>query len=170
MSVYLPLSLSPHSLLSCASFPSPFYRPVHLRGIMLAYLTYSDFDLIIQEEDLLAVSGDNPVLLEGAEKQAMEEAASYLRHRYDMPAAFALTGDARNPRLTAVIVDIALYHLHSRLSPHNVPDLRIRRYEDAIEWLHGVSKGLITSLLPTIEPEQGKVFEWGSHLKHNHYL
>lgn len=49
--------------------------------------------------------------------------------------------DERNPLLVMYACDIALYHLHGRISPRQIPDLRISRYERAIEWLEDVRKG-----------------------------
>lgn len=51
--------------------------------------------------------------------------------------------DERNPILVMYACDISLYHLHSRISPHKIPDLRFERYEKAIEWLMNVRKGNI---------------------------
>lgn len=79
-------------------------------------------------------------------------------------------GDTRNQQLKNYMVDICLYHLHARLSPMNIPQLRIMRYMGmdgerssrggyitypsycALGWLQGVSNGDLTADLPRIQP------------------
>lgn len=61
--------------------------------------------------------------------------------------------DPRNKALVMVIVDIALYYLHSNLSPQNIPELRVKRYDDAIEWLSKVQKEMLIVDLPLLDPE-----------------
>lgn len=60
-------------------------------------------------------------------------------------------GDPRNKQLVKVVVDIAMYELHSRISPRNIPDLRLKRFEDAMRWLRDVQKEMIVPDLPLIE-------------------
>jgi phage gp36-like protein len=60
-------------------------------------------------------------------------------------------GDRRNQLLVLYLVDIVLYHLHSRLSPRNVPENRFLRYETAINWLKAISKGSLLIDLPKLE-------------------
>lgn len=75
-------------------------------------------------------------------------------------------GDTRNQQLVMVCLDIALYILHTRIAPRNIPDLRVKRYDDAISWLKDVAKGqYITADLPTIQPSQGNRVQWGSEIK-----
>jgi len=50
-------------------------------------------------------------------------------------AAFWEKADPRSPLLIALIVDITLYHLHSRVSPRQIPELRLMRYEAAMDKL-----------------------------------
>lgn len=57
-------------------------------------------------------------------------------------------GDTRHPALLMYTKDIALYHIHSNISPQNIPELRKKRYDDAIAWLNKVSKDLLDVDLP----------------------
>lgn len=80
-------------------------------------------------------------------------------------------GDNRNQQIITYLIDITLYHLHSRINPRNVPDLRMRRYDgnqqvgmptsSAIGWLKAVASGDITADLPNIDPQQGVSITWG---------
>jgi hypothetical protein len=58
--------------------------------------------------------------------------------------------DTRNLLILMYLVDIALYHPHSRIMLNNVPQMRIIRYEQAISWLEAVSKGKLSPDLPTL--------------------
>jgi phage gp36-like protein len=71
-------------------------------------------------------------------------------------------GDNRNQQIVLYMVDICLYHLHSRINPRNIPQLRGLRYEEAIKWLNMVASGTVTADLREINPEQGVSIRWGS--------
>lgn len=62
-------------------------------------------------------------------------------------------GDNREPKLKTAVIDIALYNMFSRITPRDVPEIRMIRYdgggnkdksEHAISWLEKVQKGTIT--------------------------
>jgi len=65
-------------------------------------------------------------------------------------------GDNRNHQIKQVLIDIALYHFHSRISPSNIPQLRRMRYNgdgdpektSAIKWLTDVAHGILNADLP----------------------
>lgn len=79
-------------------------------------------------------------------------------------------GDNRNALIVQYLLDITLYHLHSRINPRNIPDLRKERYNGndpmdrggAIGWLKAVASGSINADLPTIDPTQGLSIRWGN--------
>jgi hypothetical protein len=74
-------------------------------------------------------------------------------------------GDNRNAQVVNYMVDIVLYHIHSRIAPKNIPDLRVKRYDDAISWLKNCAKGdWITASIPLIQPKQGMRSRWGSRI------
>lgn len=57
---------------------------------------------------------------------------------------FFTKGDARSQQMIGIMVDLTLYNIHSRVSPRNVPDVRVKRRDDAISWLKMASMGKIT--------------------------
>jgi hypothetical protein len=79
-------------------------------------------------------------------------------------------GDNRNQQIVMYLLDITLYHLHSRINPRNIPDLRKERYDGnnatqnggAIAWLKRVASGDLTADLPSILPQQGVSIRWGN--------
>ena len=60
--------------------------------------------------------------------------------------------DTRNQKLVEVVATIALYHMHKRISPNNIPEFRKKEYDgdgdayimSAIKWLMMVRSGDIT--------------------------
>lgn len=76
-------------------------------------------------------------------------------------------GDNRNPQMVMILIDIALFHMHSRISPRNIPQLRKDRYEGALEWLKMVAHGEITATLPILQPLRGNRIRWGGRVKND---
>ena len=93
-------------------------------------------------------------------------------------------GDNRDAKLLQVCTDIALYHLHARISSRNIPDLRIQRYmgnaEDretrgqrvlyptycALGWLQAANIGSdITPNLPLVQPDRDSRIQFGGRTK-----
>ena len=84
-------------------------------------------------------------------------------------------GDTRDALIKMHLVDITLYHLHSRINPRNIPDFRIARRDEATEWLKMIASGKITVDLPILQPEEDQIglkIKWSSNEKfnHNYYL
>lgn len=74
-------------------------------------------------------------------------------------------GDNRNQQLVNYLIDIVIYHIISRIAPMNIPDLRLKRYDNAIYWLKQCATGqFITSGLQVIQPKQGQRIRTGSRL------
>lgn len=79
-------------------------------------------------------------------------------------------GDNRNQQVVLFLLDITLYHLHSRINPRNVPDLRKERYNGnsptdsggAIGWLKSVAHGNVNADLPEYAPSQGLAMRYGN--------
>ena len=79
-------------------------------------------------------------------------------------------GDNRNALIVQYLLDITLYHLHSRINPRNVPDLRKERYNGndpmdrggAIGYLKSVASGSVNCDIPEIDPAQGNSIRWGN--------
>jgi hypothetical protein len=74
-------------------------------------------------------------------------------------------GDNRNPQLVNYLIDIALYHVHTRIAPRNIPELRVKRYDDAIKWLKMAGRGEITAALSLIQPKTGARIRFGGKIK-----
>ncbi len=74
-------------------------------------------------------------------------------------------GDNRSQKIIDCVVDIALYKIHSRIAPNNIPQLRVDNYDSAIVWLVKCGKGSVTANIPLIQPNQGKRIRFGGNIK-----
>lgn len=72
------------------------------------------------------------------------------------------SGDNRNALLVEAVVVIALYKLSMRISPRNVPDLWVKKYDDTIAWLKMCAKGEVTLDAPLIQTKSVGRVRWGS--------
>lgn len=80
-------------------------------------------------------------------------------------------GDTRNQLIRMHLVDMTLYHLHSRINPRNIPEFRIGRRDDCINWLKMVAAGKLAVALPVLQPEADNIglnTKWDSNEKFNH--
>lgn len=249
-------------LLNVWVLPNVQKKVVPFGKIKRMFLVQQDFSRLITQDNLDELVNQEPSILADTERVAVEEAASYIRHRYDEAKVFAdvksfsvtssynagdviqvvaeqyqrktyqvgdiaeytgaayicttaittpeaftstkwavlgqngviftalvdATGvditdvlkfqkkDTRNPKIVQVVTDILLYHLHSTISPRNIPELRAVRYdgqgnkkegESAISYLEKVAKGSITPNLPVkvdaegVAPITGNRPTWG---------
>ncbi|KAB2918699.1 MAG: DUF1320 domain-containing protein [Bacteroidetes bacterium] len=74
--------------------------------------------------------------------------------------------DPRNKLVVSFAVKVAVYHLHSHISPRNIPELRVKQYDDTIAFLKLAANGKTNIDLPLLEDvgAQG-TFRLGSNLK-----
>jgi hypothetical protein len=131
----------------------------------MPYLNATDYTMQIQDVNLQQIISANVAIRESADLLAQAEARSYLIQKYDFDAEMLKTGTQRDPQLLAYIIDISLFHLHSRIAPRNIPELRQTRYENAIAFLKMCSFGEVTPKLTPISPAQGNRIRYGGNAK-----
>lgn len=131
----------------------------------MIFLTQEDLELQSRQSVRSAISGNADSVFDKAELAAISEVSSYLSGRYDTTAIFSATGDDRNPILKTYLVDIMLYHIHSRITPNAIPEIREKRYKTAIEWLKMVASDMLNPDLPVKEGREGGLFNAGSRRK-----
>lgn len=83
---------------------------------------------------------------------------------------FWLSGDSRCQRLVYALVAIVLKTIHERIAPRNIPDLRVKAFDDAMRWFTKCAKGEVTAQLTAIQPKSGARVRYGGQIKNqNHY-
>lgn len=125
-------------------------------------------------EEIARIVRGNDVITQAAIDAAIEEVQSYLLKDYDVTTIFAATGANRSPMLLAIVKDVAIWRLIALANPSVYYEDRKARYEQAIEWLQAVFKGMPTTLTKKPEPDpstdSGAAAAWGSNTrKEQHY-
>ena len=121
---------------------------------MSKFVELTDYDASIHRDILDALVREDETVIEVCEDRAIAEMRCYLGKRYDCNKIFAATGENRNQLVLMMALDIAIYHIFSIHNPRNMSQIRVDRYERAVEWLKGVRKGDISvDGLPEIEQE-----------------
>lgn len=137
----------------------------------MVFLTTTDLLGLIDQKELDVLTGGQNTRLDVAEAMAIEEMSSYLNVRYDVEAIFSAVDPDRNALIVMYCSDITLHHLHARISPDNIPELRQTRYEAATDWLEKAADGFSAPLLPAKqEDEEGgnsPVLRYGSSAPKN---
>lgn len=131
---------------------------------MSVYIQKKDYFGIIKEEYLDQITKQNPALLDEVEAMAMDEVKIFI------PDIDFSTNT--NKALKMRVMDIALYHIHSRLPVKDVPQIRIDRYLQAIAWFEKITSGElsinVTTSTKTTEVTQG--VKYGSNIKKTLYF
>ena len=74
--------------------------------------------------------------------------------------------DPRDPLMKEILIDLTLYRLYTRLAPNQIPETRVQRRDDQINFLKGIAKFDLTVdwvLADTTDPATS---DWGSKTKH----
>jgi phage gp36-like protein len=83
------------------------------------------------------------------------------------------TGEKRNALMKRHVINIALYELHSRINPRNIPEFRIQRRDDSVSWLKMVQNprnNVDADFLPKrdLGQQKGNDISWNSKNKLSH--
>ncbi|MEG1464800.1 MAG: phage protein Gp36 family protein [Mucinivorans sp.] len=119
------------------------------------YLSNEELRTHLRSEYTDLISRGDQTLLTAAIDGAVAEAAGYLSS-FDTDKIFTTVGAARNSLLLIFVKDIAVYHFINLCGGGVYYERREKRYEQAIAWLRGVQKGVITPSLPPRIDELGK--------------
>ncbi len=139
----------------------------------MIFLNDNDLKPFIQNSILQSVIEQDTAVLGQVERIVIEHISSYLQTRYDAAAVFAKTAQDRNPVIVMYAVDMLLYHIHSRLTPNQIPEIREVRYENAVEWLNSIAKGKLSANLPEKTEQRANegnnIFLATEHKRNNRY-
>lgn len=134
----------------------------------MAFLTIADYGDQAKDYILNRITENDDTVRTSAELKAESEATSYLAIRYDVATDLAKQGENRCQALVMYLVDMSLYHMHSRINPGQVPQLRIDRYNEAKRWLEMVAAGKLKPDLTELTDADGNIegnFIYGSNEK-----
>jgi phage gp36-like protein len=124
----------------------------------MAFIKDSDYEVQIRAEiNQVIDETTEKTKLAKAVNMAISQMKNYLGGRYDLDLIFIDApadgeADTRDQFIVMTVIDMALYHLWTKEGGNNIPQTRIDRYADALEWLKAVQKGEATNL-PVIKDE-----------------
>lgn len=122
--------------------------------VTTTFLTPDDYRSVCDQYELEQISHNDATRM-NAEAAALEQIASYLRHRYDMERVFGAVGDARNAMLVQCAVNISLWLMIHRLPQNMGHERRECLYNDAIKWLRDIQSGKASPDLPLYQSPDG---------------
>jgi hypothetical protein len=96
---------------------------------------------------------------------AQAEISSALRGRYDIDAIFSATDMERSDEVIMWMLDIALYHMHAKLSKRMGMDIRKERYDSVKSTLRQIARGQLMPDLPTLPEDAGNPMRLNSEPK-----
>lgn len=75
--------------------------------------------------------------------------------------------DSRDALMKTYLIDITLYHVHTRINPRNIKALVMSRRDEAVKWLGMIAKGTIIADLPAKSEDMtaDDLISWGSETK-----
>ncbi|MBE9468984.1 MAG: DUF1320 family protein [Bacteroidetes bacterium] len=138
----------------------------------MAFLNATDYDVQIRSEiNKIIDPSTEQTKLKRAEDMAIDQIKNYLAGRYNLDLIFVDAPaegvtDQRDNFIVMITIDITLYHLWCKEGGNNIPQTRIDRYADALDWLKAVQKGAATNL-PLITNDEGEIVGdlriWSAH-------
>lgn len=129
-----------------------------------------DYILKIIDSDTLDVltEGDD-INMDDAELDGIQEMISYLNVRYNVAEIFE--GTTKSPLIKSFLRDIIVYHMHAKVSPDNIPTLRVDRYNTVKNELEKMADGFTNPILPHKDEADKTPIRYGSSSeKTNHYF
>lgn len=140
----------------------------------MKFITEADIKKQCTSADLEVLAQSDEDVKNSAEASAISFFSSYLR-RYDVVAVFhdyngtIPDPDPREASLVMFLIDYFLYILYAAQPDRLIPDIRVRRSEEAVKWLEGVAKGMVSPDLPTVDDDDetdiNNPFKYGFNTK-----
>jgi hypothetical protein len=133
-------------------------------------IEYSSGAVVWFDDFIYTAMATSTGIIPGSDSAIWSKGSEYtFTTHYPEETDYWTQGDNRNKVILMYLIDMTLYHLHSRLNPRNVPELRFVRYDGghplqsggAIGWLKNIASGKLTTALREINPKQGKSIRWG---------
>lgn len=119
---------------------------------MAKFIRIEDYDASIHQEILDSLIRSDASIIEICEDRAIAEMRGYMSKRYDCDKIFSAEEENRSQIVLMMAIDIAIYHIFCIHNPRMMSEIRVSRYERAVEWLKGVRSGDITiDGLPIVE-------------------
>lgn len=127
------------------------------------YIDIEELKTHCYEAELRAIIKDDETIALASIDMAVELATTKLMKDYNVTEIFSKTGSERSPLLVKVIKDIAIWELIGLANPSiNYEDKKFR-YEQAVNWLTAVYKGMPANLPKLDETDSNSVKSFSYH-------
>lgn len=126
------------------------------------FITKEDYNTVIYEELIDAITRDQDNILEKASKAAVQQAKGYLS-RFDINALFSAEGGDRDDVLVMYVKDLAAWHFIALANANINAEMLRLRYEDAIRELGKIQTAkVVPDGWPSAEAPSNSFFHFAS--------
>lgn len=114
----------------------------------MSFLTKQELKTAGVPEVIAKVTNGDDAIITTVIDESIDEMKGYLAVNYDAEAIFTATDAVRNKTVLKYLKKIVIYELYKRKS-NLLDDDTITSYDDAMNWLKNVAKGMVSADLPT---------------------
>lgn len=137
----------------------------------MAFINRSDYQTVIDEHILSEVLRYNESHIATDEARAISFATGYLNARFDTETLFEQEDEERHPLVLMHVLNIALYFMHQRIAPDQVPQNILDNYVEAKSWFVAVNSGTINPPdMPVFEDGERDHVLYGGNEPRNHHI
>lgn len=115
----------------------------------MAFILPTDYDTVINSDELNVLTEGNNVTLLQAESMAINKIKHQLSSKFDTDAIFNAQGDARDLTIVEYTIYYTLYMLYTKIAKVKVPSDRYVQYKEAKDFFKAASEGTIQTNLPS---------------------
>jgi hypothetical protein len=138
---------------------------------MSKFIKPEDYDASIHAEILDRLTRSDESIVEICEDRAIAEMRSSGGALSAVDPMSPAAGHDRHPLVLMMAIDITVYHLFSIHNPQKISQVRVDRYERAVEWLKQVAKRQVSVDGAPVLDTQKQQSPWLMHSnpkRHNH--
>ena len=114
----------------------------------MPFLTKQELKTAGVPEVIAKVTNGDDAIITTVIDESIDEMKGYLAVNYDADAIFKAVDDKRSKTVLKYLKKIVIYELYKRKS-NPLDDDTITSYDDAMNWLKNVAKGMVAADLPT---------------------
>lgn len=139
----------------------------------MVFLLQRDLDVLIDPENLQEIVSYEQTIIDDCEMRAITVCKEFLSNRYDMNYEFSLNSTSgANFTLITIVGDIFKYNICTRVSPRQLNQIVLDRYNESKEKLLMINNGRLTvALRELVQPDPNdqtdQPFRWGNTISDN---
>ena len=128
----------------------------------MSYIDRTDISKVIGEPQLQQLEKYVPTLIGDIAPLGESYITNHVSDLYDLSIEFAKVGDAREPQVKMIAVAVVAYYAFQQVASDQIPDIRVKAYDDAVMMLEKAAKGKIYfKNLTRTTPDEGRSIRFG---------